>query len=190
MRTFLAFTAGAIVGGLVAGYFVTKKYETLVNEEIDSVKEAFKRRSEQKEETSKETKEEESDKEMIDIPLGPTVEEIVTEYGGDRFEETEKFKQKQKEELEKRAASVPYEIDSYDFGEEDHDTMFCTYYKDGYLVDDYDKPIDDIDETVGVDFFRHFTDTKTTIYIRNDRLGIDYEILKVNENYTSERVDE
>ena len=41
----LAFAAGALIGSAATWYFVKDKYEKLAQEEIDSVKETFKKSS-------------------------------------------------------------------------------------------------------------------------------------------------
>jgi hypothetical protein len=76
---------------------------------------------------------------------------------------------------------APYTIDPSEFGKDgEYDTMTCTYFADGVLVDDVDQEFEDWDLHVGkhhVDIFNEFPEA-TCIYVRNDLDGMDYEILK------------
>ena len=52
------------------------------------------------------------------------------------------------------------------------------YYEDGVLADDWDEPIEDIDKVVGKDSLTHFGEYEDdSVYVRNDRLKCEYEIL-------------
>lgn len=59
-----------------------------------------------------------------------------------------------------------------------------TYYADGTLADDEDDILEDIEETVGLDFASHFGEYEDdTVFIRNDRLRCEYEIQRDNRTY-------
>lgn len=79
----------------------------------------------------------------------------------------------------------PYIISPEEFGESGNYTQISlTYYSDGVLADDEDEIIEDIDDTVGEDFADHFGDYEDdSVFVRNDRLRCDYEILKDNRSY-------
>ena len=52
------------------------------------------------------------------------------------------------------------------------------------ITDENDEPIDDIDDIVGSDFAEHFGEYEDdSVFIRNDRLQCDYEILRDDRNY-------
>lgn len=75
----------------------------------------------------------------------------------------------------------PYVIPPSEFGENGYNTVSLTYYSDGLLADDMDELIENIDETVGVDSLNHFGEYEDdSVFVRNDRLKIDYEILLDN----------
>ena len=74
----------------------------------------------------------------------------------------------------------PYIIDPSEFGNNgNYATQTCTYFADGVLVDDVDEVIEDPEKLVGnlhVDIFRDFD--ATSVYVRNDWMKMDFEILK------------
>lgn len=74
-----------------------------------------------------------------------------------------------------------------DFGTEDgYDEISLTYYADGTVTDDSDHAMsdDEIEETIGKDSLNHFGDYEPdSVFVRNDRLKADYEILADPRSY-------
>ena len=60
-----------------------------------------------------------------------------------------------------------------------------TYYEgDGFLADDMDELVDDIEDVVGFESLNHFGEyEEDAVHVRNDRLKADYEILVDTGNY-------
>lgn len=93
------------------------------------------------------------------------------------------------EELKYRTEDQPYIIthDEYFAAEKEYDTFALTYYEeDDTLVGEDDKPIDDVENTIGEDHLVRFgsgSKDKNIVYIRNDKLASDYEIVKTNGSY-------
>lgn len=81
--------------------------------------------------------------------------------------------------------SVPHIITPEEFGEnEEYDTISLTLYSDGILADDADKPIDDVDEVIGKESLEHFGEYEDdSIFVRNDKLKCDYEVLIDERKY-------
>ena len=81
---------------------------------------------------------------------------------------------------------APYIITPDEFGEfDDYETISLTYYADGVLTDDMDEPIEDVDGLVGVDSLSHFGEYEDdSVFVRNDRMKADYEILSDLRNYS------
>lgn len=83
--------------------------------------------------------------------------------------------------------SVPYIIETDEFETEfkNHDKVTLYYYEpDDTLTGEDEVIMDDIDRTVGYDNLDDFTNWGVnTIYVRNERLGIDYEIIHMNTSY-------
>lgn len=81
---------------------------------------------------------------------------------------------------------VPYIITPDEFGEKDgYDIISLTYYhNDGVLADDMDERIDDYEDIIGKDALDHFGDYEDdSVFVRNDRLKADYEILLDDREY-------
>lgn len=91
-------------------------------------------------------------------------------------------------EAAKSAASPsPRVISMEDFGElDDYDEISLTYYADETLTDDTDHPMgeDEIEDTIGRANLKRFEQCEgDAVYIRNDRLKADYEILLDERSY-------
>lgn len=68
-------------------------------------------------------------------------------------------------------------VDEFSEGKEGYDQIGLYYFADRVLSDKNFNPIDGIDSKIGFDSLNHFSPTVDTIYVRNDRLKIDYEII-------------
>ena len=80
----------------------------------------------------------------------------------------------------------PFEITLDEFEEFDpyFEKVMLSYYEDGVLTDDRDEIVDDIDRAIGNENFSKFLDNDMdSIYIRNPKLSIDYEIDRVLASY-------
>lgn len=88
------------------------------------------------------------------------------------------------EELAKRTEDKPYIVskDEHLEGDAGYEPITLTFYEeDRVLADQQDMPVPDINEFVGVenvDRFGYGSEDPTVVYIRNDRLEMDFEILK------------
>lgn len=81
---------------------------------------------------------------------------------------------------------TPYVISPDDFGEEDgYETISLTYYQKNDLVtDDDDEPVENVDMVVGYESLTHFGEYEDdSVFVRNDRLKADYEILLDDRDY-------
>lgn len=96
------------------------------------------------------------------------------------------------EEVKYRTDDKPYIIthDEYFAGEKDYDTQSYTYYKvDDTLTDEHDKPVENVEEAIGEDHLVRFgsgSKDPNIVYIRNDRLGTDYEVIQSAGSYLEE----
>lgn len=169
----LIFAAGAAVGSLITWKLTKTKYETLANEEINSVKERWAKRN-TKNDISKETETEETEDEGDETEYEPSKEDyknynkIVT--GNEYFSA---------DELEVRMRKGPYVIPPDELGDEDEYEIETLYYfEDKVLTDDMYNPIEDVEGMVGVaslDTFGQYEDD--AVYVRNDRYKTYFEIL-------------
>ena len=169
----MIFVAGAGIGSVVTYKLVKKQYDQIIQEEIDSVKEAFSGESN----GSDETKEPEQEKNEEEPNEEETYESIIKESG--YVVETEK---KEDKHMEK-----PYVISPSEFGDSDYAILTLTYFLDGTVLNERDKIVTNVDELIGDDFASHFGDypeDPDTVYVRNDKLEIDFEILKDYREYS------
>lgn len=179
MNNKLAFLLGIVVGAAGAWYFVKKKYEQIAQEEIDSVKEVFSRHEE--------SSDEKNIAEERDTKKAETAKPALEEYAK-RIERAGYTRQNEKD---KRNEKKPYVIPPEEFGQmvgddDDYELISFTYYSDGILTDDGNEPIDDadIDYLIGRESLSHFGEYEDdSVYVRNERLRADYEILRDLRTY-------
>lgn len=193
---FMMFVLGAAVGSAVTLKYVKEKYEQIAQEEIDSVKEAFsKRESEDKNEQPTEKvqvrirAEQAKDKPSVAEYAAKLREEGYTNYsnpGNVPDEDSEPDSNENEEDKESMTKDAPYVIPPEEFGElYGYEKICLTYYADKVLADDDDELVDDIEEIVGskslLTFGKYEDDS---VFVRNDRLRCDYEILLDQRKYS------
>ena len=170
IKGLLIFAAGA-VAGTVAGIGISKRhFEAIAAQEINEVRDYYRKANKELEEQKEE--QENTKKEEV-------VEETIEEYNNiikhGNYMTTEEI-----DEEDDYSDDEPYIIDPSEFGNNgNYATQTCTYFADGVLVDDVDEVIEDPEKLVGnlhVDIFRDFD--ATSVYVRNDWMKMDFEILK------------
>lgn len=84
----------------------------------------------------------------------------------------------------------PFIISSDEYGENEHEyeQKTLTYFaEDDVLVDEKDQPIEEIDNVVGEENLTHFgygSNDNRIVLIRNDRLGMEFEVVKNEGSYS------
>lgn len=168
LSNIVIFAVGAAIGSAVTYKIVKNKYERIAEEEISSMREYYKGKyvgPQQSEPISDEKKAE--------------YETLVSEQGYGTYSE-----EKTTEEVP--SMGEPYVISPSEFGELDYDTVSLTYYADGVLADEMDEIIEDVDDIVGLDSLNHFGEYEDdSVFVRNDRMSCDYEILLDSRNYAN-----
>lgn len=182
------FAVGAAAGSAITWFITKTKYEKIINDEIntqiyDIREESIKMREEKINELDKvknkmmglvnQTDQANED----DIEYGEIIEAdgTITNPVDDIPEPKEK---------EETNYIEPYVISPEEFDEKGYNLQTLIYYADGYLTDDMDFPIVDIDGTVGEDAVNHFGEYEDdSVFIRNDNTKIDYEILADSRNF-------
>lgn len=181
-----AFIFGAAVGSGVTWYFLKDKYEKLAQEEIDSVKEVFsKRASDISEKDEPQNDVEDTPEEPIDTELDSYKQFVnKVEYTDYSTDKTSDVKQEKVDEPDYEEA--PYVIMPEEFGElDEYDQISLTYYSDQVLTDENDELVEDVDRVVGFESLNHFGEYEDdSVFVRNDRLKCDYEILVDHRKYT------
>lgn len=169
----LCFIFGA-VAGTAFGYYVARQR---CEEEIESVKEAFKEKHEDDPEEDEPVVQEESTKER---KMTPAVEEAIN-----YMHTVRKAGYSAAPDPIDDEEDAPYEITALELGDIDYEQLELVLFADGVLADGdtYDK-IDDIDNIVGeenLSKFGHYEEDR--VCVRNDRLKCDYEIVKDERTY-------
>lgn len=189
MKNVLLFAAGAVIGSVATYFLVKDKFEKQAQEDIDSVKEVFNRRM--KEQTNNQEVEEiEKVKEEV-----AQYKELASNYSSFSSGSDEEADSMLEEKYENRNIEVdspdmiidePYIITPEEFGALDgYDLISLDYYSDGILTDDCEEIIENEEEIVGKDYVEHFGEyEEDAVYVRNDRLKADYEILKDLRKYS------
>jgi hypothetical protein len=201
------FAAGAAIGSAVTWKILKTKYDRLIQEEIDSVKEAFSDRFDSAVESDDEENEDE-DEDEDEESTGPSrkinwseLEDIIDEDEDE--DEDEEFTEAEKIEYEELASTYtgekggvedmlfkpPYVISPYDFGElDDYSQIELTYYLDGILEDDEYHIVTDADDLIGPDALNTFGEYEDdSVFVRNERLRTDFQILKDYRTYDEAR---
>ena len=166
----LIFAAGAAIGSAVTWKIMSETRDRIIQEEVDSVKEAFSKLY------SKETEELKEEEETVTPTDKDIYKSIVQDNGYVNYN---------KKDTEVSDVERPYVISPDEYGEyHGYDTISLTLYADGVLTDDQDEIIDNIDEIVGEDSLNHFGEYEDdSVFVRNDRLKCDYEILLDSSTY-------
>lgn len=185
---FIMFILGAAVGSIVTWRYVEKKYEQIAQDEIDSVKEVF----------SKREKDFTEETEVVDARIKadnakekPSVVEYAARLREQGYTNYSDIGTEDEEEVKKESMTVdkPYVIAPEDFGEfDDYEKISLTYYADQILADDNDELVNDVEDVVGFDSLNSFGEYEDdSVFVRNDRLKCDYEILLDQRKYSNVR---
>ena len=185
IKKLLIFVAGAGVGTAITWQFFKNKYKRIADEEIASVKDYYKHSREAildvAEEPSELPERIEDDSETEEVEYKNlannyntiTNENDIDEKGGNNMTEG------------------PYVIKPEEFDTVGYDVVSLTYYADKVLVDEDDNPIEDIDYLVGEDSLDHFGEYEDdSVFVRNDDLKTDFEILLDEASYYDEEDNE
>ena len=174
-----AFMIGAATGVCLSWYVLKKKYERIAQEEIDSVKSTYGKREVSVSDEKAETK-----------PSGAVEKPGIAEYAAILHKEgysrnyaefATKHEEKKEEKVDK-----PYVISPEEFGEfDEYEKIGLIYYADGVLADEDNELVDDADDIVGEDSLNHFGEyEEDTVFVRNDRLKCDYEIMRDERSFS------
>lgn len=179
----IIFSSGVAIGVAASWKFFETKYKKISQEEIDSVKKVFSLNKENNESTFEPDRNPENDESKenklrgMRVKIGP-----VDEYA--KFVKDLGYTDEEKgvENMHKR----PYILSPDEFGElANYDTESLTYYADGVLTDESNNPIEDVGAIIVEDFADHFGEYEDdSVFVRNDDLKTDYEILRDERNFS------
>lgn len=175
MKHVLYFLAGAGVGAGLAWYITKRHYENYIYDEVDAIRESY-----------EEEKQEERDKKVyrakvknldyISQDIVPIDEEDCDE-NGIKKDETEI------NPFPSEPVDYPYTIGPDAYHDETlFDKQTVTYYTESdVLVTDEDEIIEHGLIGDGINQFGEYEED--TVFVRNEKLGMDFEVIRVNGAY-------
>ena len=176
----LLFTAGVAVGSLVTWRYFKSKYEVVEDEIEEKTEEA-------------EGESEEDDPEVLESKMSykkPPLKEYVKMVEDNGYMPKTHMEEVEEEiangEWDDKDVYEPYIIRPEEYGElHAYETLSLNYYADGVLTDELDNPIEDVESLVPADFADHFGEyDDNAVFVRNDNLECDYEILRDLRKFT------
>ena len=196
IKYILTFVAGAGIGSAVTYKLLKVKYEQFAQEQIDSVKETYQRRSKLKvlDELSEIVDEEVE--EAIETGMSEKPDISVSDYanrlkdlGYTNYSDISAEKDEKKEEKEDKPEPMidkPYVIPPEEYGDfDDYERINLLCFADNVVTDEDYELVDDVDDVIGLDSLNHFGDYEDdVVHVRNDRLKCDYEVLADPRKYS------
>lgn len=183
-KAIFAFLFGATAGSIVTWLIAKDYYEKRERESIESVKEVFGKTFKPKEDENEDKTEPqtvEEDHPEVDINKYAKLlsQEEYVNYSNSEVPVDDKPK--------KIDHSKPYVIAPEQFQEyDDYTVISLTYFEDGVLTDENFEIMkgEDVENSVGSESLTHFGEYEDdSVYVRNERLKVDYEILKDQRTY-------
>ena len=197
LGTVIAFLAGTAIGGMAAWRVTNERYAKISEEDILSVKEAFRNREQKLKDEIEELKSKLEvtecleEEEKVPSTILSTNEHQdkgdINEYV--RMVNRTKYAHTSVPQKEDHSIEAPYVISPEEFGEMDGYTQISlTYFEDDDILSDENGVIiDDPEEIVG-DALNHFGDyEEDSVFVRSDPKRCDYEILKDLRSYAEFR---
>lgn len=180
MKYAITFVLGAAAGSLVTWKVIENKYKKLADEEIASVVERYKNRNAKVEKEANEKTEEapkvvKENKEKEVEGYKTILQDMDYTPDNDYTVYTEPLKE----------VIYPFVISPDDLGDmPGYDVkQGWTYYADFVLTDENDEVVTDPDSIIG-DALSHFGEfVDDAVFVRNDELKCDYEIIKIDKTY-------
>ncbi len=159
------FVTGIVLGSAITWNYAKTKYAKIADEEIASVKAAFK--SEKSNEDSDICKEKNDIEKMEELAIA------------NRYVTHDKVIKKEETDM-----NEPYVISPDDFDENGYEIVSLTYYADDVLTDEHDNVIRNRDKLIGKGSLTKFGEyEEDSVFVRDDERKIDYEILADTRNY-------
>lgn len=186
LTNLLIFALGAVAGSLATLKYAEKKYAARANDEIESVKEAFRNSGGSLLQYDEDKSKDADDRKSTVDEKTTDIQEKVKRAGERFIQEQEKEmgnyeKLVKKNEYINRKSDEPRVISPDEFGEdEDYAQISLTLYADGVLVDDNNDEMgeNEINRTIGPYALDHLGDYEDDcVHVCNDRLEAYYEVL-------------
>lgn len=186
VTTVMAFAVGAAAGVAATWKFFEEKYARIAQEEIDSVKEVFSKRD------RKEVQPEKTEP-VVEATIENPKETIAMNKKASAIIDYSGYSSSQDEKPEE---PKPYVIPPEAFGEleeEGYTNVSLTFCSDQIVIDDNNDILEDVNDVIGFDSLSHFGEYEDdAVYVRNDKLRCDYEILldqRTSEQYIGDQAN-
>lgn len=176
-NSIIMFLTGAAIGSVATWQIMKKKYESKIQDEIDSVRVLLSQQAESNREKAELAREK------------PSIEDYVSEIQKNGYHDySKKVEPEEKVVVEKHEESnddVPCIISSDEFGDNaDYRCIELSYFNDGVLADDDGEVITDVPAVIGEGNLSQIGKyEEDALHIRNDRLKAYFEILVDPRNY-------
>ena len=180
---FISFLIGGGIGSFITYKIINDKCNERANAEIESVKQVYKELSNKKlltNDTNSIEKELIHKNSIVDIHVDETdkIKNYANMYKSNNDVKPEK------KEIRDDSSGDPYIISPDEFNNSEYEATTLFYYKDNVLADDDYNMVGNIEDTVGYSALRRLDKyDQDCIYVRNDKLKTDYEILVDERNY-------
>lgn len=196
LGTVAGLAAGGAIGYIVAGKRLQTKYQKLAQDEIDEMAKHFRNV-----EIARQSQEKPPIDQVVEdlgyrAPEEGKPEPIVNIKQVNVFPPSPAEPWVYEKELEGRSPDKPYVIHKDEFDEVDreqdgaYETAMVTYYReDDVLADVRDQRIANHDSVVGLENlekFGHGSGDANTVFIRNDREKVDFEVVLSHGSFTAE----
>ena len=184
LSKFLIFAAGAAIGSVVTWKVLDVKYKKIMDEEAESFRRSISERYSEEEEYEEDEIDEDQmtieDYDGDDLVDFREYSKIVSKEGYTNYSEIRKDGQE-------TPTSKPYVITPEEFAEiDEYDTETLFYHKDKILADTNGNLIEDVEGMVGRESLTTFGKYEDdSVFVRNDRLKTDFEVL-LDERYYSD----
>lgn len=195
---------GAAIGYAVANKTLKTKYERLAEEEIAEAKAFYSRLN--KNATPEQAVASLAPELMLDKAVtalkqyqGEAEEQAEDDESVETTTEVNVFDEHEsnyvfdlEEEIKRRSPDKPYVISEEEWGDgqEDYQQVTLTYYAgDATLADEKEEHIPDSNAVIGIgtlDRFGHGCADANTVFVRNEKMGIQFEVVRSDGKYAHE----
>ncbi len=208
-----SFFVGGAIGGGVSYFLLKKKFDARIDAEVQSIKDLYSSKLEENKEVKtcenlneienskneNNKKSEEKISENKSKALKSSIEkqekqppvDYANYYAGAKGSDAEAKKdnnvvqevvvsEKKNTKKSNRVVISPDEFEDDD----SYETIYLTYYADGILADEMDKPVK-IENTVGKEALKHFGEYEDDmLHVLDDKVKIYYEVAKDNRKFS------
>lgn len=184
IKFLLSFSIGGGIGYLISYQISKKNFEKRLDTEMSSMKKMYSNPNEEKCQISDDDSSIVSEKVADSGVLDADMQKEYTNY-------TEFYRSKkgnevpdQKDNAQRSTINKPYIISSDDFGNMGYSEVSLIYYSDDILTEDGSDEKLSINKIIGKENIKHLKKhTEDAIYIRNESIKTDYEILLDKRKY-------